>query len=137
MHFFPSEMYLAQSKMYLLPSKMYLPELPTLIPYCLSQVRSNYCRVLSYYTSSMKILHIYYTKACGCEVGIPILFFARNVQGASKKTFFSENLAWQILMLIMRNIPSFFLTNAGDSFYSPWYPSSCRTPSQERINEAG
>ena len=37
-------------------------------------------------------------------------------QGASKKTSLCENWAWQILLLIMRNPPYFFLTNAGDSF---------------------
>ena len=33
-----------------------------------------------------------------------------------KKTSFCENWPWQILLLIIRNPPSFFLTNAGDSF---------------------
>ena len=63
-------------------------------------------------------------------------FISDNLQGASKKTSFSENWMWQILLLIMRNPPSFSLTNTGDSFCSPWYPSSCGTPPQERIAEA-
>ena len=69
------------------------------------------------------------------ECHIMYISVAWHLQGASKKTSFSENWAWQILLLIMRNPPSFFLTNAGDSFCSPWYPSSCGTPSQERIAE--
>ena len=39
-----------------------------------------------------------------------------KVQGASKKTSFCENGTWQILVLIMKNPPSFSLTNAGDLF---------------------
>ena len=46
-----------------------------------------------------------------------VIWHARSemVQGASKKTSFCENWAWQIWLLIMRNPPSFFLSNAGDS----------------------
>ena len=33
-----------------------------------------------------------------------------------KKTSICENVAWQRLLLIMKNPPSFFLTNAGDTF---------------------
>ena len=80
MYFFPSEIYLSQSTMYLLPSKMYLPELPTLIPYCLSAVPSNYCHVLSY-------------KTCGCAVG-------------KKKPFKSEHsdlASLQEMYLLIRN----------------------------------
>ena len=39
-----------------------------------------------------------------------------QVQGVSKKTSFSQNCPWQILLLIMRNPLSFFMTNVGDSF---------------------
>ena len=42
---------------------------------------------------------------------------AGQIQGASKKTSFCENGAWQILLLIMRNQPSFFLTNAADDTF--------------------
>ena len=37
--------------------------------------------------------------------------------GCLKKTSFCENGAWQILLLIMRNQPSFFLTNAADDTF--------------------
>ena len=46
----------------------------------------------------------------------PYPLFGDHTTGCLKKTSFSENWAWQILLLIMRNPPSFFLTNAGDSF---------------------
>ena len=36
--------------------------------------------------------------------------------GCLKKTSFCQNWPWQILLLIMRNPLSFFMTNAGDSF---------------------
>ena len=39
-----------------------------------------------------------------------------QVQGVSKKTSFSQNCPWQILLLIMRNPLSLFITNAGGSF---------------------
>ena len=35
--------------------------------------------------------------------GLFLLTLSLNLQGASKKTFFSENWLWQILLLIMRN----------------------------------
>ena len=41
---------------------------------------------------------------------------ASKIHGVSKKTSFSQNCPWQILLLIMRNPLSFFMTNAGDSF---------------------
>ena len=66
----------------------------------------------------------------------PYPLFGDHTTECLKKTSFSENWAWQILLLIMRNPPSFSLANTCDSFCSPWYPSSCGTPSQERIAEA-
>ena len=39
-----------------------------------------------------------------------------QVQGVSKKTSFCQNWPWQILLLIMKNPLSFFMTNVCDSF---------------------
>ena len=41
---------------------------------------------------------------------------ASKIHGVPKKTSFSQNCPWQILLLIMRNPLSFFMTNVGDSF---------------------
>ena len=59
---------------------------------------------------------MFWRNRCAFCVFCNVLLATSKPTGCLKKTFFSENWAWQILLLIMRNPPSFFLTNAGDSF---------------------
>ena len=55
---------------------------------------------------------------CLCFMMAEIIFASTFVHdtGCINKTSFGQNCPWQILLLIMRNPLSFFMTNVGDSF---------------------
>ena len=55
-------------------------------------------------------------RSCCSSSAANIMTLTNFIQGVSKKTSFCQSWPWQILLLIMRNPLSFFMTNAGDSF---------------------
>ena len=67
----------------------------------------------------------YTVKSAIFIVSVFLVFFALNNcivchTGCLKKTSFCEKWLWEILLPIMRNPPSFFLTDIGDSFCSSY-----------------